>query len=70
LGRRFKAADGANFAGACLDADRHYREHPMTNIEDSALPPAAVLAVDDHPANLLALSAIFETLDIELVTAA
>lgn len=41
----------------------------MAKIEPSTLPPAAVLAVDDHPANLLALSAIFETLDIELVTA-
>jgi signal transduction histidine kinase len=41
----------------------------MSSIEDSALPPAAILAVDDHPANLLALEAIFETVDIELVTA-
>jgi two-component system sensor histidine kinase/response regulator len=42
----------------------------MVKIEESALPPASVLAVDDHPANLLALSAIFEPLDVELVTAA
>jgi len=41
----------------------------MTNLAESALPTAAVLAVDDHPANLVALEAIFETLDIELVTA-
>ncbi|HXU60625.1 MAG TPA: hybrid sensor histidine kinase/response regulator [Polyangia bacterium] len=40
----------------------------MAQIEQSSLPPAAVLAVDDHPANLLALEAIFEPLDIELVT--
>ncbi|HVT07726.1 MAG TPA: hybrid sensor histidine kinase/response regulator [Polyangia bacterium] len=42
----------------------------MSNIEDSSLPPASILAVDDHPANLLALEAIFEPLDIELVKAA
>ncbi len=42
----------------------------MAQIEQSALPPAAVLAVDDHPANLLALSAIFEPLPIDLVTVA
>ena len=41
----------------------------MSGIEDSSLPPASILAVDDHPANLLALEAIFETLDIELVKA-
>jgi signal transduction histidine kinase len=41
----------------------------MSSIEDSSLPPASILAVDDHPANLLALEAIFETLDIELVKA-
>lgn len=40
----------------------------MAQIEQITLPPAAVLAVDDHPANLLALSAIFEPLDVELVT--
>ena len=41
----------------------------MSSIEDSSLPPASILAVDDHPGNLLALEAIFETLDIELVKA-
>ncbi len=41
----------------------------MSSIEDSSLPPASILAVDDHPANLLALEAIFEPLDIELVKA-
>ncbi len=40
----------------------------MAQIEPSTLPPAAVLAVDDHPANLLALEAIFEPLSLELVT--
>ena len=40
----------------------------MAKLEPRSLPPAAVLAVDDHPANLLALSAIFEPLDLELVT--
>lgn len=40
----------------------------MSKLEPRTLPPAAVLAVDDHPANLLALSAIFEPLDLELVT--
>jgi two-component system, sensor histidine kinase and response regulator len=42
----------------------------MSTVPESALPLAAVLAVDDHPANLVALEAIFETLDIELVKAA
>ncbi|HXJ20534.1 MAG TPA: hybrid sensor histidine kinase/response regulator [Polyangia bacterium] len=41
----------------------------MTTLAESALPTAAVLAVDDHPANLVALEAIFETLDVQLVTA-
>jgi signal transduction histidine kinase len=40
----------------------------MSSVTESALPTAAVLAVDDHPANLVALEAIFETIDIELVT--
>jgi len=41
----------------------------MTSAAESALTEAAVLAVDDHPANLLALEAIFETVDVQLVTA-
>jgi two-component system, sensor histidine kinase and response regulator len=38
-------------------------------IEESGFPAAAVLAVDDHPANLLALSAILEPLHNRLITA-
>jgi signal transduction histidine kinase len=41
----------------------------MSSVPESALPQAAVLAVDDHPANLLALEAIFESVDVQLVTA-
>jgi signal transduction histidine kinase len=41
----------------------------MSSVPESALPQAAVLAVDDHPANLLALEAIFETVDVQLITA-
>ena len=41
----------------------------MSSAAENVHPSAAVLAVDDHPANLLALEAIFETLDVQLVTA-
>ena len=40
-----------------------------TDLEESAFPTAAILAVDDHPANLLALSAILEPLSCPLATA-
>ncbi len=41
-------------------------EHPEITLSQRA----AVLAVDDRPGNLLALSAVLESLDIDLVTAA
>jgi PAS domain S-box-containing protein len=37
--------------------------------QSSALPPAKLLLVDDHPANLTALEAVFAPLDCELVFA-
>ena len=40
-----------------------------TDIEESAFPAAPILAVDDHPANLLALSALLEPLGCPLATA-
>jgi two-component system, sensor histidine kinase and response regulator len=41
----------------------------MPNIEESRFPTAAILAVDDYPTNLLALSAILEPLRCRVVTA-
>lgn len=39
------------------------------DIEESAFPAAAILAVDDHPANLLALTALLEPLRCPMATA-